>query len=526
MLVYFIIVPILIGVFLYICPLIKTGRIIAIAAQATLFAFSVRLFFQCRDGEIVEKIGGFESYLGITLRADSLSSDFVMLAAFIFLIASIYSFNEDNKRLFSFLLFVWEGLLIGVLLTSDMFSVFVLIEVVTLTVAVLIMFKRDNRSMYDGIFYLMINTVAVMFFLFGVGYVYRLTGTFDMNAAAELLAQMDRSALILPFALIMTAICLKCALVPLYNWLPKAHSTPGSPSAVSAILSGLHVKASIYLFLRFSEIFSGVFNPDVFLILGILTGIIGFILALAQTDIKLILAYHTVSQIGMMMIGFNYGTIYSYTGALYHVFSHALFKAALFLCAGIIIRSYKTRDITQIRGVFRRMPVVGVSIVMAVLGITGAPFFNGSISKYFIMSDTDWFVNGAILFINLGTIISFLKFSTILTGASDILREKIDAFKGASILILGGLCLFGGIFGQWAVSFLFDVSLQVDAFGYLEKIAYFFASLAAGFFIYKYWVKRSRLLVRIKTFDLSFRAMCAVLGGFFGVLLVVTALVR
>ena len=526
MLVYLVIIPIIIAVFLYVFPSSKIGRLIVIATQAFLVYLSVYLFIICKEGDIVTGIGNFDSVLGILLKADSLSSVFVALTTFVFLIATIYSFHENNSRLFWFLLFIWEGLLIGIFLSCDMFNIFVLIEVATIVVSILIMYNRGNRSMYDGMIYLMVNVVVVQFYLFGIGYVYKLTGVLDMDTALRTIRTLDKTSLILPYALIMTAVSLKCAFIPLFSWLPKAHGTPGAPSSVSAILSGLHIKFGVYLFIRFQAFFQDIATPDFFLAIGIITGIVGFIMALSQSDIKLILAYHTISQIGLITIGLNIPDTYAFTGGLYHVINHTLFKSALFLSAGMISNLYGTRDIYKIHGVFRRSPLIGIVTVIAVFGITGAPLFNGSISKYFIVSGTNWLVSGAIIIINLGTIISFIKYSSMLFGhcKNEYEHVKIDRWQQTAVLILGSLCFAGGIFGEQFVKLLFNINVSVDTAGYLQKTALFAVSGIAGYFIFKYYVKKSVLLKRLCVADFSFRSMCVCIGIFFAILIIVTKL--
>lgn len=521
MLPWFVMTPVLTALALYILPFKKAGKIIAVAAQAVMICFAFHIFFMCREGNVLVRIGNYSNGLGISLKADTLSSVYLILLTFIFFVAVIYNFNGKTGRLFWFLLFVWEGLLSGIFLSCDFFNIFVLLEVVTVVVSIFIMFKRDNRSMYDGMVYLMVNTVAIQFYLFGAGYIYKLTGTLDMDIAAEAIKSIDRESLLLPYALIMTSVSLKCALMPLFSWLPKAHGTPGAPSAVSAILSGLHIKSGIYLFIRFQTVFANVAIPEFFLVTGIITGIAGFIFALSQTDIKLILAYHTISQIGMIMIGLGASDVYSYTGSVYHIVNHAVFKSALFLSAGIIIHSFGTRDIYKIRGVLRRIPLMGAATIMAVFGITGAPFFNGSISKYFIMAGANWVVNGAIIFINLGTIISFIKYSSILFGHSDNWHEskKINAGQQAAVMILGITCFAGGIFGEQFIGFLFGIDISVDTTGYLEKAALFILSVIAGFLIYRYYIKKSALFRKIRGIELSFRGICVSIGLFFALIL-------
>jgi len=520
MLTYFVIIPVLLGIFLYLFSSANAGRIIAMIVQLGLVAFSYYLFTLSQIGDVVTMVGGYQGVMGVVLTADTLSAVFILLTTFMFFVASIYSFNQENGKFFWLLMFLWQSSLIGIFLTRDFFNVFVLIEVVTLVVAILIMFNRDNRSMYDGIIYLMVNVVAIKFYLFGTGYVYMITGVLDMDVAAIVLREnFPASVQILPYAFIMVTIALKCALLPLFSWLPKAHGTPGAPPAVSALLSGVHIKSGVYLFIRFQEVFDMVAATQFFMVLGIITGIGGFILAMSQTDIKLILAYHTVSQVGLIMTGLNMPDYISQTGALYHVFNHAFFKGGLFLSAGLLIKSYGTRDVYQIRGVLKRYPVLGAATIMAILGITGAPLFNGMISKYFITYGANPLMNGVLIFMSLGTIISFVKYSTMLGGEPAGEVVTIDRNKQFAVLILGVMCFVGGIFGGQFIYFLFGVSTDLSLRGYFEKVGIFALSLIAGYLIYKHYVSKSKLMKKVKAIDLNFKSICVSIGGVFAIIL-------
>ncbi|MCL2568626.1 MAG: proton-conducting membrane transporter [Oscillospiraceae bacterium] len=527
MLTYFVIVPVLTAVLLYLFSSAKSGRVLAILIQTGFVGAAYYLFTLSRQGEIITSIGNYGGILGIYLRADNLAAVFVLLTAIFFLLASIYSFREKDGSMFWFLIFIWQGALIGLFLTRDFFNVFVLVEVVTMVVAVLIMFNRDTRSMYDGMIYLLVNITAMKFFLFGLGYLYRLTGALDMATITQVLSEADRADQILPYALIMTAVALKCALMPLFSWLPKAHGSPAAPPAVSAILSGLHIKSGVYLFIRFQDVFAAVAATEFFLVMGVVTGIIGFIMAMSQNDIKLILAYSTISQVGLIFVALNIPDPYSYVGGLYHVINHALFKGCLFLGAGVITKVYGTRDIYAIRGVLRRMPWIGAATLMAVLGIAGAPFFNGSISKYFMVAGAPELIGWVMVFMSLGTIIVFIKYATILFGSAPKPSEKeypILPEQQFSIFVLGLLCCVTGILGVQTIQFLFQTTVYVDFMGYLEKVLIFFISLGVGYLIYKYFVKTSALLRRVRAFELGFREICASMGVFFAMILLAVGL--
>lgn len=531
-LILFVLVPVLLGIFLYVSQS-KFTRVIALVAQMAIFIASIYLFLEAREltvlspigsflgvSGLIHNIGGFYAPLGIMLMADSLSAVFVMLTAFFFLIGIMYSFNETNTPMFWFLMFIWQGSLMGIFLSSDFFNIFVLLEIGTLVVAVLILYNRKNRSLYDGLIYFMVNVAGMQLYLFGVGYVYRYTGSLSIYEANAQFAMIDRSYLVLPYALIMTFVVLKCAVVPLFSWLPKAHGTAGAPAAVSAILSGLHIKSSIYLFLRFQYTFEVVAMQEFFMVLGIITAIFGFLMAFGQKDLKLILAYHTISQVGLILTGFNLPGYYSYMGSMYHMINHALFKSALFLTGGIIAYAYGTRDIYQIKGVMRRMPIVGISMLLAVLGITGTPFFNGSISKYFIATGIENPLNWILIFMSLGTIISFIKYSRILFGDSGEGVKKVDIWQQIPVVVLGSLCFLGGIFGSQFILFLFNVQLSVDPAGYLEKAGIFFVSLISGYLIFKYYVQHSKLIKKLGRVELGFRGIMIAMGAFFGTMLI------
>ena len=526
MLSYLVVAPILIAVALYLSPFERAARIIALCVQIGLVGAAFYLFRLVDYGVYTLPIGQY-SYQNLTilLRADSLSAAFILITAFIYLVVVLFMFDDKQSRTFWFLLFIWQAALMGIFLAGDLFNIFVLTEVATTVVAILLMYNSKNRSMYDGIIYLMINVVVIQFFLLGLGYLYRVIGIMDFEAALAYSRAYDRSDLVLPYALIMTFVALKCAFVPVFSWLPKAHGTPGAFPAVSAVLSGLHIKSAVYLFLRVQSLFEGMAMYEFYIVLGIVTSIVGFVFALAQKDIKLILAYHTISQIGLIMIGLNLNHVINYTGGLYHMFNHAFFKSLLFLCAGIIAHTYGTRNIYKIRGVFGKMPIVGIATMLGALGITGAPFFNGSISKYFIAYGQGGVLFWILAFINLGTIVSFIKFTSMLWGkADDNVIVNDNKWQQAAVLILGLLCLFGGVFGSQFIDFFFGIDLKVDWVGYIEKSLIFLFTVGIGFMIYKYYLHRSAMLKYIGRVDLGFRAMCGAIGVFFAIMLIVTGI--
>ena len=543
MLPFFVIGPILVAVILFITSGNRIMQALSVVFQAALLAASVWLLIQTRETEIYFNIGDYDSLLGIVLRANTLSAVFVFLTTLIFLAVFIFTYKDKREQyMFRFLLFVLEAALIGLFLTGDFFNIFVLVEVSTLVIVILTMYDRERRNVFYGKVFLLLNIVAIQFFLLGLGYLYRLTGVLNIAAATEILATADKSDLVLPYTLIMTAVAFKCSLIPFFSWLPKVRLYPGAPSGVAAILSGLQIKSAIYIYICFSDMFAPVAAPEFFLVLGIVMGLFGAVLAFSQTDIKMMLAYSTISQVGLIMIGLSSGCEYSRIGGLYHIVNHAVFKTTLFLCASVIVRVYGTADITRIRGVFRRMPVVSVAAFFAVLGIIGAPFFNGSISKYFITYDMPFLLYGIVIVLSLCTIVYYYKFSIMFTGrqgdGSSVLwphnnsqptsktsikqmnrppvfpEMKIEICWVIPIVFLGITCLAGGVLGTQIIEFFFRYPVSVNAFSYFQKILIFFASIVAGFLIFEkadklHWLEP---LVGLRA---GFKTLCGSLLVFF-----------
>lgn len=513
----FILIPILLSIIIYLFyhELLK---LLMIGIQFLLTVYAVYLLTIIKTGgEIINSLGGYSSDYAINLVADNISILLVSTSCFIFTMTLIYNYHKRHmNKLFLMLFICLEGLINGIFLVDDFFSLYVLIEVSTVCVAILIMFNRSKQSIYDGLVYLLVNIVAMTFFLLAIAFIYKIFGTLNLQVLRENISLATPRSLILPYALLITAVGLKSAIMPLFSWLPKAHGTPSAPSAVSAILSGLYVKGGIYLLIRINTIFLQVIDVgDIFVVIGFLTAVIGFIFALSQTDIKLILVYHTVSQIGLIIFGLSLHSDYSYYGAIYHIMNHAIFKTTLFLTAGIIYSSYQTRDIRKIRGVFKRMPIVGIVTLIAILGITGAPLFNGSISKYLISKGTysSFMYEGAMFIINLGTILSFVKYSTILFGKSE--KVKVDLLETIAISILAIITFIGGVFGQYFVNYIFDLHITLAVSDIFDKLLVYIFSLIIGIVFYRFCYPKISYFKRIQEIELSFNGIILSMVVFF-----------
>ena len=358
----------------------------------------------------------------------------------------------------------------------------------------------------------MLNLASMSFMLLGIGFVYRALGTLDLaELAVRVAATTNPQALILPFSLVVTGIAMKSALFLLFAWLPSAHGAPSAPSIVSAILSGIQVKAGVYLLARWIGVFHGPLEvAPFFLIIGFLTAIAGFLLAMSQSTLKLVLAYSTISQVGLIVVGLTSGIEGAYWGGVFHIVNHALAKALLFLCAGVVIHAYGTKEIAKIRGVIRRMPAIGIAMACGILAIIGTPLFNGSISKYLIqgpMAPDPIYI--AILVINLGTTVTFFKFGRILfsapsgngdeaaepqaEGGGDTATRQPDPFTATVTVLLGLSCLVAGIWAEPLVRLLFGVEISVGGALTASKFLVFVLTVVVGLLL-AYLLRKARAL--------------------------------
>jgi formate hydrogenlyase subunit 3/multisubunit Na+/H+ antiporter MnhD subunit len=187
------------------------------------------------------------------------------------------------------------------------------------------------------------------------------------------------------FSTLILGFGVKAAIVPLHTWLPDAH--PEAPSPISALLSGIVIETGLYAMVRVLHL---VYEPDFFkmpiALLAVLTMTLANVMALNQSDIKRLLAYSSIAQIGYMLVGLAAGTAYGAMGLFLHVFNHSMMKGMAFLAAGSMVHEAGTRDIKSLRGVGKMMPITSISLFIALLGLGGVPGTNGFISKYHLFS--------------------------------------------------------------------------------------------------------------------------------------------
>ncbi len=500
--VYLIFVPVLAALFIYV---FKSRHMnwLALAAQAVLTVLLV-LYYREFSGQYENTLivfGGWNDRIGISLVNDEISMSFMFLTVFSWWMVLIYTFEQGktNHNFLFFLMFL-EGVFLALLQTNDLFNMFVFIELLSILVAVLIAFKKTGDAFRAGLYYLVISKAAMMMFLLSIILVYNSFGTINILLVREAMQSTDSLTVVrLSYVLFMVAVMVKSAFVPLYSWLPRAHGV--AESGISALLSGLVVKGGLYLFIRLNQMYeyANLNYADFFYWIGALTAVVGVMFALSQKDMKQILAYHTISQIGIVMMGLS--KLHDpdmFIGGFLHIFNHALFKSLLFLGAGVIISAYRTKKVTDIRGVMRTMPFVSVFMIIGMLSITGAPFFNGFISKSIIKYGiVDSGIRYWILFVvNIGTATSFIKMSQIFFGPKTMTIRIRKPLKNFALMSLAFACVMLGNFYIPISEGFFGFRVQYIDIGTWANFFDYFLALTIGYVFYRFVIAPDPVPVR------------------------------
>jgi multicomponent Na+:H+ antiporter subunit D len=392
------------------CVIVNRGRaawMLATVASFAAFVIAAALLAQTlNEGVISYAMGGWAPPWGIEYRVDTVN-------AFVLLIVSAMStlvlpFAHDSVRheieegkthlFYSGWLLCLSGLL-GITITGDAFNIFVFLEISSLATYMLIALGKDRQALVAAFRYLILGTIGATFILIGVGLLYSLTGSLNLNDLAEQMPQIRHTRTVsAAFAFLVVGIGIKMALFPLHMWLPNAYTY--APSAVSALLAGTATKVAVYVLLRFlftvfgAEYSMQTMNLDLLLlVLGLAAVFAASLTAIFQVDIKRMLAYSSVAQIGYITLGIAMVTVTGLTAAILHLFNHALIKTALFLAMGCVFYRVGSVSIGAMNGIAQRMPLTMAAFVAAGLSLIGVPLTVGFISKWYLISaalERDW----------------------------------------------------------------------------------------------------------------------------------------
>lgn len=357
-----------------------------------LFALSLLgVYVISVDTVFVYTVGGWKPPVGIALVVDGLTSFMLVVVNMVALVVATYARDYMQrytaKGMFNTLWLLMIAGLNGVLLAGDLFNLYVFLEVTAVASYALVAFGTGRHELEAAFKYAVMGTLGSLFILLGIVFLYSLTSTLNMaDMSLRLADHRPHNLISMVSVMFIAGFGLKAALVPFHAWLPDAH--PAAPAPISAMLSGVLIKTlGLYALSRIFYNIIGVtpLLSSILLVLGTLSMIIGALLAIGQSDLKRLLAYSSISQIGYVVLGIGVGTPVGLLGALLHLFNHSVFKALLFLDAGAVEYATGTRDLRLMGGLAQRLPVTGTTSFVAALSIAGVPPFSGFWSKLLIV---------------------------------------------------------------------------------------------------------------------------------------------
>jgi multicomponent Na+:H+ antiporter subunit D len=343
----------------------------------------------------------------------------------------------------------------GIIVTGDLFNLFVFLEIASIASYALVAFGTEAEELEASFKYAIMGSVASSFILLGIALLYSYTSTLNMADISSVLAQKP-SALLISFiaVLFLMGFGLKASLVPFHAWLPDAH--PSAPAPISAMLSGVFIKTlGVYALCRVIFNVLGISHKILFvlIILGVISQIVGAILAVAQQDIKRMFAYSSISQIGYIIFALGIGTPLAILGALFHLFNHAIFKSLLFLNSGAIEYATGTRDLKKLGGLNNRLPLTSYTGMLGAMGISGIPPLGGFFSKLIIIiaAVQSGYIGLAVIAILVSVLtltyyLKFLRFTFF--GKSSQTWQKVKEvplMMGLSMIVLTVICMVSGL---------------------------------------------------------------------------------
>ena len=400
-----------------------SSRWISIAGCAALLAASAALMTQVwQVGVVAGQMGGWDAPFGITLVADLLSAVMVVITAITGLAVAIYALVDiDRHRESLGYHALFQVLLAGVcgaFLTGDLFNLYVWFEVMLIASFGLLALGGDKAQIDGAIKYVTLNLISTVVFLSGIGLLYGMTGTLNLADLHFAVREVENKGLLTVVAvLFMVAFGIKSAVFPLFFWLPASYHTP--PVAVSAVFAGLLTKVGVYALIR---MFTLIFTHDtdythsILLVIAGLTMVTGVLGAAAQNDIRKILSFHIVSQIGYMIMGLALLTPLALVGAVFYLVHHIIVKANLFLIAGVVKRLTGSFDLAAIGGLYKASPLLAFLFLIPALSLAGFPPLSGFWAKFLLIKASldigAYVIAATALMVGLLTIYSMTKIWT------------------------------------------------------------------------------------------------------------------
>lgn len=464
-----------------------TQRALGVAGAAGLLAAGLGLLARVAGGGILAvQIGGWPAPFGITLVADLFSAVMVVLAGLMGLVVTVYSLATIEARHEAFgyypLLLLLQMGVCGAFLTGDLFNLYVWFEVMLMASFVLVAHGGRRAQLEGAIKYVTLNLIASAFLLAAVGITYGVAGTLNLADLSRQFAAGVPTGLTTTVAMLfLIAFGIKAAAFPLFFWLPASYHTP--PVAVSAIFSGLLTKVGIYALIRmFTLLFTQdvTFTHTLILVAAAVTMVTGVLGAVAQSEVRRLLSFHIVSQIGYLLMGLGLNTAAALAGAIFFMAHVILSKAALFLVSGALHRLRGTYDLSGLGGAYRSHPGLAVLFLVPALSLAGVPPLAGFAAKLALvqagLASGQYAVVAAALGVGLLTLFSMIKIWTEAfwkpaPGGAPAPAPRLTAALVGPIIALAALVLLLGVLAEPGMALAVLAAGQLlDPAGYVHAV--------------------------------------------------------
>jgi multicomponent Na+:H+ antiporter subunit D len=408
------------GLMLAVRRSLRFQRALAAAASGALFVVGLALVVQVwRDGIHVLHVGAWPAPFGITLVADLLSASMVAITGVLAVAVVPYAFVsiDPARERYGFhpLIQVLLTGVCGAFLTGDLFNLYVWFEVMLMASFVLMALNGGRLQVEAATKYVVLNLVASAMFLAAVGLLYGLAGTVNMAHLSERLMVAGSPGLQLGVAaLLFTAFGIKAAVFPLFFWLPASYHV--APAAVAAIFAGLLTKVGVYALIRvFTLVFAAYVTTwsGLFVVVAGFTMVTGVLGALAQDDMRRVLAFHIVSQIGYMLLGLAIATPLALAGGIFYILHHIIVKTNLFLVAGVVQYLGGTARLKSLGGLYLAAPLLAFLFLIPAMSLAGMPPLSGFVAKFAVIraaiAAEHWGVGAVALVVGILTLLSMTK---------------------------------------------------------------------------------------------------------------------
>ena len=370
--------------------------VVVLAILGSFGASVLTLTQVLENGVISYRLGGWPPPFGIEYAVDHLNGLVLVTISFVSLLAALFSRESVKKELpekipqfYTLFVLLVTGLL-GMTVTGDAFNLYVLLEISALTGYALIA-MGDNRALVASFNYVILGTIGASFYLLGVGHLYIMTGSLNMGNLLTILPGLySLNAIFIALLLILVGTWIKMAFFPMHGWLPNAYTY--APSAAGCLVAPLVTKVSVYIMIRLMlSVFSPVYVysiaglSETIVWMAVIAIISGSILALAQTDLKKMLTYLIVAEVGYMVGGAWLASSTGLTGAILHIVNDALMTLCLFIFAGIVIYKKGGQQLQDLAGLYKKMPVTMAAFTVGALSMIGVPPTAGFFSKWYLI---------------------------------------------------------------------------------------------------------------------------------------------